>query len=104
MKDFHNCLTQCISFLKPPNNQVRYEITADDEDKECFLLNELTGQLLLKRSLLYEPCRAAVFLVSILKFPFLKLALNLEFNNNVMDESADIYPNHVNDFWEETIF
>ncbi|XP_035826841.1 protocadherin Fat 4, partial [Aplysia californica] len=45
----------------PPNNIVRYEITADAEDQACFLLNEITGQLLLRRSLLYDPCRASFF-------------------------------------------
>ncbi|KAL8559117.1 hypothetical protein ACOMHN_046165 [Nucella lapillus] len=47
--------------LLAPNNVVRYEITADDEDKECFLLNDITGNLFLRRSLLYNPCRATAF-------------------------------------------
>ena len=50
--------------LQAPNNVVRYEITADLEDRECFLLNEITGDLLLRRSLLYDPCRATSFNVS----------------------------------------
>ena len=50
--------------FQPPNNVVRYTITEDQEDLECFLINEVTGQLLLRRSLLYDPCRANAFLVS----------------------------------------
>ena len=50
----------------PPNNVVRYEITADDEDKACFLLNDVTGQLLLRRSLLYSPCRANRFQMKVM--------------------------------------
>ncbi|KAK3089813.1 hypothetical protein FSP39_006721 [Pinctada imbricata] len=45
----------------PPHNTVRYFITADQEDLDCFLINEVTGDLALRRSLLYDPCRANVF-------------------------------------------
>ncbi|GFN78435.1 protocadherin fat 4, partial [Plakobranchus ocellatus] len=49
----------------PPNNIVRYEITEDQEDLDCFLINEVTGQLLLRRSLLYSPCRANAFVMKV---------------------------------------
>ncbi|KAL5018733.1 hypothetical protein ScPMuIL_004455 [Solemya velum] len=42
----------------PPHNVIRYEIVADDEDKLCFLMNEVTGELLLRQSLLFAPCDA----------------------------------------------
>ena len=51
--------------VQAPNNVVRYEITADLEDRECFLLNDVTGDLLLRRSLLYDPCRSNSFSVSL---------------------------------------
>ena len=57
-----NYIVQCF---QPPNNLVRYTITEDQEDLDCFLINEVTGQLLLRRSLLYDPCRANAFVVSI---------------------------------------
>lgn len=53
-----------LNLFQPPHNTVRYYITADAEDLECFLVNEVTGDLALRRSLLYDPCRAQVFNVS----------------------------------------
>ncbi|XP_046579033.1 protocadherin Fat 4-like [Haliotis rubra] len=43
-----------------PSNIVRYEAVANTGDEECFLVNEITGQLVLRRALLYSPCTAAV--------------------------------------------
>ncbi|WAQ95445.1 FAT4-like protein [Mya arenaria] len=47
--------------LAAPHNTVRYRLTRDPEDLECFLINEVTGNLALRRSLLYDPCTANVF-------------------------------------------
>ena len=52
--------------FQPPHNTVRYYITEGAEDLECFLMNEVTGDLALRRSLLYDPCRAQVFNVSMI--------------------------------------
>ena len=52
-----------LSF-QAPHNTVRYVLTRDPEDLECFLMNEVTGELALRQSLLYEPCRASFYFVS----------------------------------------
>lgn len=44
-----------------PNNVIRYAITAGPEDMDCFIINEVNGDLMLKRPLLYSPCRANRF-------------------------------------------
>ncbi|KAL3878042.1 hypothetical protein ACJMK2_035678, partial [Sinanodonta woodiana] len=47
--------------LLAPQNTIRYALTGNTEGIQCFLLNDVTGELTLRRSLLYEPCRADVF-------------------------------------------
>ncbi|XP_052777706.1 protocadherin Fat 3-like [Mya arenaria] len=47
--------------LAAPHNTVRYRLMRDPEDLECFLINKVTGNLALCRSLLYDPCTANVF-------------------------------------------
>ncbi|XP_041364042.1 protocadherin Fat 1-like [Gigantopelta aegis] len=51
------------SDVLPPNNVLRYKIVDDAEDLRCFIVNEVTGQILLRRSLLYSPCQANVFVM-----------------------------------------
>ncbi|WAQ96546.1 FAT4-like protein, partial [Mya arenaria] len=49
------------TILTAPHNTVRYRLMRDPEDLECFLINKVTGNLALCRSLLYDPCTANVF-------------------------------------------
>ncbi|XP_046583166.1 protocadherin Fat 4-like isoform X2 [Haliotis rubra] len=44
-----------------PNNQITYVISEGPEDLECFTINQDTGVITARRSLLYNPCTASVY-------------------------------------------
>ncbi|XP_078316513.1 protocadherin Fat 4-like isoform X2 [Crassostrea virginica] len=48
-----------------PNNIVRYSISAGADDIECFLIDSVTGSLSLRRSLLYAPCTASRYQMTV---------------------------------------
>ncbi len=50
--------------LQAPYNVVRYEIVPNEAAETCFSINEETGDIILKRSLLLEPCTAGSYNVS----------------------------------------
>ncbi|RUS85645.1 hypothetical protein EGW08_006591, partial [Elysia chlorotica] len=76
----------------PPNNVVRYTITEDPEDLECFLINEVTGQLLLRRSLLYDPCRANAFLMKVVATDLGTPSLSSQEANVTVIVSRNLFP------------
>ena len=54
-----------LSF-QAPYNVVSYFLNADeDENTQCFMLYESTGEIILLRSLMLEPCLGSEFNVSI---------------------------------------
>ncbi|KAL5018742.1 hypothetical protein ScPMuIL_004464 [Solemya velum] len=48
-----------------PNNDVSYEISQGPEDLECFIINKKTGEITIKRSFLYDPCKADIYEMTI---------------------------------------
>ena len=51
--------------LQAPYNKVSYGIVGTEGAMQCFAVNEVTGVVVLKQSLLLEPCTAAQYSVSI---------------------------------------
>ena len=51
--------------LQKPYNEVYYEITGNSAAMECFAINKMTGVLVLKQSLLLQPCQAQKYTIKI---------------------------------------